>query len=88
MSRFMKTLGALMLCCAMAVSASAQKDGQGHRGDSGGKQPRDIQREPKGGGDHRGGGNDQSRPRDDNGNRGDSGNRGGGKHGNKPNDLQ
>lgn len=89
MSRIMQMCSALLLCCAMAFSASAQRKGdQGNQG--GGKETRDIQREPKG---DRGGGN-HDRPRGDSGNRGnngDSGNRGnnggggGGKHGNRPN---
>jgi hypothetical protein len=86
MSRFMQLTSAMLLCCAMAFPVAAQRKGdQGNKG--GGKETRDIQREPKG---DRGGGR-QERPRGDSGNHGnnggDRGNNGGGggKHGYRPN---
>lgn len=81
MMKLVHVMSAVVLCCAMAFSASAQ--GKGQQPDRGGKkETRDIQREPKG---DRGGG--QDRPRDNGGSRnnGDNG-RGGGKRNNRPND--
>jgi len=92
MRRVIQFATVLFLCCAMTFSASAQRKGK-DQGNQGGKETRDIQREPKGdrgngGGSPRG---DSGGRGDNGGNRGGNGNNGGGnggKHGNRPHDFR
>ena len=86
MTRILQFVMAGLLCCVMAFSAAAQQDKGGH-GKGGGKEPRDITREPKGGDRGGQGGNPGNANRGDPGNQGGGKGQKGGKRGDRPNDL-